>query len=615
MSRRRRWTQEFNYNTGMMITRALAVVALAVGVAAAAAGPTIPLAEWLLDQVKVLSAPDMEGRASGTPGAERAARHIAGVFQQAGLAPGGDAGTYLQAFQVPTGIRLGAANSLTILAPARRPLTLGRDFAPLTVSDDGAATAPVAFAGYGITAPDLQYDDYAGLDVRGKIVLVLTGEPRGTDPASPFRRPDAYHYSERSHKIINAREHGARGILLVRHPGAGAEALPELRGISQPWSILAAAVTRATGDALLAPAAKRLAEVADTIDRALAPQSFAIAGVTVTLEISLVRDRGTTANVVGILRGTDPNLRDETVVIGGHYDHLGHGGEGSLAPDAFGAIHPGADDNASGTAAVMGLARAFAAAGGAPRTLVFVAFAGEEMGLLGSSEYVRRPAFPLGRTVLMLNLDMVGRLRDGTLYVNGVDGGTGLRALVTDAARGLGLTLELRGDPYAGSDHTSFYAAGRPVLFLFTGAHGDYHRPTDTWDKLNAAGLETVTTFAARVVSAVAGASAPPQYVKVERTAGGERRGGYGPYFGVIPDFGAGTAPGVRITSVRAGSPAEKAGVLAGDTLVRFGGHEVKTLEDLTFVLRGKRAGDRVEVVVVRAGQEHRAEAVLEERR
>jgi hypothetical protein len=257
----------------MLIARTLAVVALAVGVAAAAAGPLIPPAEWLLDQVKVLSAPGMEGRASGTPGAERAARHIAGVFQQAGLAPGGDAGTYLQAFRVPTGIRFGAANSLTILAPTRRALTLGRDFAPLAVSDDGAATAEMAFAGYGITAPDLQYDDYAGLDVRGKIVLVLTGEPRGADPASPFRRLDVYHYSERSHKIINAREHGARGILLVPHPGAGAEALPELRGISQPWSILAAAVTRATGDALLAPAARRGSPRSRTASTARSPLS------------------------------------------------------------------------------------------------------------------------------------------------------------------------------------------------------------------------------------------------------------------------------------------------------------------------------------------------------
>jgi hypothetical protein len=599
-----------------MIARALAVVvALAVGAAGAVAGPAIPPAEWLLDQVKALSAPDMEGRASGTPGGERAARYVAGAFRQAGLTPGGDAGTYLQTFQVPTGIRLGTTNALTIAAPARRALALGRDFSPLAVSEDGAATALVVFAGYGITAPDLQYDDYAGLDVRGKIVLVLTGAPRGGDSANPFRRPEVDHYSERSHKIINAREHGARGILLVSHPGAGAEALPELRGNSPPWAILAAAVTRATGDALLAPAGKGLAEVADAIDRTLAPRSFAIVGATATLEISLIRERGTTANVVGILRGTDPTRRDEAIVIGGHYDHLGHGGEGSLAPDAQGAIHPGADDNASGTAAVMGLARAFAAAGGVPRTLVFVAFAGEEMGLFGSSEYIRRPAIPLARTVFMLNLDMVGRLRDGKLYVDGVDGGTGLRALVTDAARGLGLTLELHGEPYSASDHTSFYAAGCPVLFLFTGTHGDYHRPTDTWDKVNAPGLETITTFAARVVSAVAGASAPPQYVKVESTAGGEQRAGYGPYFGVIPDFGAGPAPGVRITAVRGGSPADKAGVRAGDTIVRLGGHEVKTLEDLLFVLRGKRAGDRVDVVVIRAGQERRAEAVLEERR
>jgi Peptidase family M28/PDZ domain/PA domain len=598
-----------------MLARALAVVALAVAVASDASGPSIPPAEWLLDQVKALSAPDMEGRASGAPGGDRAARHIAGVFRQAGLIPGGDAGTYLEAFQVPTGIRLGTANALTIVAPALRALALGRDFSPLAVSEDGAATAMVVFAGYGITAPDLQYDDYAGLDVRGKIALVLTGEPRGGDSASPFRRPDASHYSEWSHKIINAREHGARGVLLVSHPGAGAEALPELRRISPPWAILAAAVTRATGDALLAPAGKRLAEAAEAIDGALAPRSFAIPGVAATLEVSLIREQGSAANVIGILRGTDATLRDEAVVIGAHYDHLGHGGEGSLAPDARGAIHPGADDNASGTAAVMGLARAFAAAGGAPRTLVFAAFAGEEMGLLGSSEYVRRPAAPLARTVFMLNLDMVGRLRGGTLHVDGVDGGTGLRALVTDAARGLGLTLELHGDPYAGSDHTSFYAAGRPVLFLSTGAHEDYHRPTDTWDKLNSAGLETVTTFAARVVSAISAASAPPQYVKVESAAGAGQRGGYGPYFGVIPDFGGGITPGVRIIAVRAGSPAEKAGVLTGDTMIGFGGHAVKTLEDLVFVLRGKRAGDRVEVVVLRAGQERRAEAVLEERR
>ena len=197
-------------------------------------------------------------------------------------------------------------------------------------------------------------------------------------------------------------------------------------------------------------------------------------------------------------------------MIGAHYDHLGRGGEGSLAPDQAGAVHPGADDNASGTAAVMALARAFASAPRAPRTLVFAAFAGEEMGLLGSTHFVRAPPSHSATTVLMVNLDMVGRLRDGKVYVGGVDSGDTLRTWVTDAARGLALTPELRGDPFGPSDHIAFYAAGVPVVFLFTGAHGDYHRPTDTWDKLNPQGLELVTAFTARIVAAAAGGRGCP---------------------------------------------------------------------------------------------------------
>src|SRR5207249_1695407 len=226
-------------------------------------------------------------------------------------------------------------------------------------------------------------------------------------------------------------------------------------------------------------------------------------------------------------------------------------------------------DNASGTAAELGLARAFAAAGGAPRTLVFVTFAGEEMGLLGSAHYVRHPALPLDRTVLMVNLDMVGRLRNDKVFVGGADSAKELRQVLDDAARGLGLTLQLRGDPFSPSDHTSFYAAGRPVLFLFTGAHGDYHRPTDTWEKINAPGLASVATLAMRVVSAVAREATPPAYVRIEAPVRGQG-GGYGPFFGVIPDFGDADRPGVKITGVRAGSPAEQAGVRAGDIIEKF---------------------------------------------
>jgi hypothetical protein len=594
----------------------IAALLLWVAGSAHAAGVVVPNAAWLLDQVKILSAPETEGRGSGTAGAARAARHIAAVFQAAGLAPGGDAGSYLQAFSVPTGVRLGAPNSLAIIAPVSHSLAVSRDFMPLAVSTDGSETGDVAFAGYGITAPDLGYDDYAGLDVRGKIVLVLSQEPRPADASSPFRQPTAYHYSQRSHKVINAREHGARAIIIAVHPGVGTDALPELAGASQPLGIVAVGVTRAGADALVSPAGLRLAELSESIDRSLAPRSLSLPGTRVRIEVSLVRDRAIAANVVAVLPGADARLAHEAIVIGAHYDHLGRGGEGSLAPAEAGAVHPGADDNASGTAAVMGLARAFASAPRAPRTLVFAAFAGEEMGLLGSTHFVRSPPLGSASTVLMVNLDMVGRLRDGKVYVGGVDSGDGLRPWVSDAARGLALTPELRGDPFGPSDHIAFYAAGVPVLFLFTGAHGDYHRPSDTWDKLNPQGLELVTAFTARIVAAAAGAATAPAYVRSQPAPAGEpRRGGYGPVLGVVPDFGESAEPGARISGVRPGSPAEKAGMRAGDIIVQFAGVTVKTLDDLTFALRGQRAGQRVEIVVMRDRQQHRMEAVLEERR
>jgi peptidase M28-like protein/PDZ domain-containing protein/PA domain-containing protein len=604
----------------LLIASLLGVIAAVAGAAPAA----IPPAEWFLEQVKTLASPAMEGRRSGTAGADLAARHVARVFGEAGLKPGGDQSGYLQAFSVPTGIRLGSPNTMAVVGPASRAMTLEQDFVPLAVSENGRVDGDLVFAGYGITAGDLGWDDYAAIDVHDRIVLVLAGEPRGRDAGSPFRKPDAYHYSERRHKVINARQHGARAVLLVTSTSANKDRLPELRGLTQPWGVLAAAVTRPVADALLAPTGTTLTALAERIDRAFKPDSFPVPGVKLALSVDLVRERGTTANVIGVLPGTDGKLKDEAIVVGAHYDHLGRGGEGSLAPDAAGTIHPGADDNASGVAAVMGLARTFAAGGGVPRTLVFVAFAGEEMGLLGSEEYVRHPAFPLDRTALMVNLDMVGRLRDGKLYVGGVDTAKDLRALVENAARGVigmtrGLPLapELRGDPYSPSDHTPFYGAGRPVLFLFTGAHADYHRPTDTWDKINSGGLRTVTELAFRVVTAVAAVPAPLEYVKVTAPASGGRAagGGYGPFFGVVPEFGATSEAGVKVSSVRAGSPAEKAGLQAGDVLVEFGGVTIKTLEDMTFALRSRRAGDEVDVVVMRGGQEHRVRATLEERR
>jgi membrane-associated protease RseP (regulator of RpoE activity) len=288
-------------------------------------------------------------------------------------------------------------------------------------------------------------------------------------------------------------------------------------------------------------------------------------------------------------------------VLGAHYDHLGRVG---------GAIHPGADDNASGTAVVLGLARAFAAAGGAPRTMVFALFAGEELGLLGSAHYVSHPAAPIARTVAMLNFDMVGRMRDRRLEVGGVDSGSGLRSLVASAAGG-DVDLSLRDSPFEPSDHLSFYGAGVPVLFFTTGGHGDYHTPRDTVDQINAAGMAEVAGVAARIGESLRG-GARPAYVALSRPEGTRRMGGSpgGTFLGVAAD-GQGEADGLKLASVLTDTAAARAGLRAGDVIVRLGDRPINSFEDLKGTLERKQPGDLVLVLFLRDGEDHVAAATL----
>jgi Peptidase family M28/PDZ domain/PA domain len=599
------------------------LLALAVAATAAAPGPvraaeSVPEAARLLGWVRDLTDPAMEGRAAGTPGADRAAAYLAAEFQRLGLRPAGDAGGFLQRFEVLTGVRLAPGAAIEVTAAGAAPHTFagGTAFLPFTFSMDGDVTSDVAFAGYGITAPPLGYDDYAGLDVRGKVVLVMTGEPRETDPQGPFRPAEHFHYTELRHKVLNAREHGAGAVIVVENPGRG-DRLAALRGATPSWGIVAVSARREVAHALLIPGGLDLAGLRARIERASTPASRVVPGVRARIRATLLRDRGTTANVVGILPGADPALAAEAVVIGAHYDHLGRGSPFSLAPERGDAIHPGADDNASGTAALLGLAETLTRGGAGRRSVVVIAFSAEELGLLGSTHYVGQPVIPLDRTVAMVNLDSVGRLRDGRLHVMGVDTGQGLRALVEQAGHGLPAQLALRGDGVGPSDHTPFLNRERPIVFFFTGPHADYHRPSDTWDKIDADGLRTVTTVAYRVVRALADREDRPAFVRVP--GGPPRAGtgatGYGPYFGAVPDFGESPHPGVRLGGVRPGSPADRAGLRAGDVIVRFAGVTVRTLDDLVFALRGRRPGEAIEVTYVRDGAERAAQATLEERR
>ncbi len=312
-----------------------------------------------------------------------------------------------------------------------------------------------------------------------------------------------------------------------------------------------------------------------------------------------------------------PGKTDEYVIIGAHYDHLGRGNFDSLAPSMIGKIHPGADDNASGTAGVLELARLLAPQKGQlQRGILFASFAGEELGLLGSAAWVKDPTRPLDKAVAMLNMDMIGRIKDQKIYIGGVGTGSSLKETVERAQANSGFKIEYSPGGYSASDHTSFVTKKIPVLFFFSGLHSDYHKPSDTWEKINPEPAARLLDVVASTGEQIADAPARPTFIVVaeDRPTGGSGGGGYGPYFGSIPDFGQ-VENGVRFSDVKPASPAAKAGLKAGDILVQFGGKPIKNLYDFTDALRSSKVGDVVEVKVMRDGQPITASVKLEQRK
>ena len=316
-------------------------------------------------------------------------------------------------------------------------------------------------------------------------------------------------------------------------------------------------------------------------------------------------------NVIGLLPGHDPGLRNETVIVGAHYDHLGLGGFGSLDPDSTGKVHNGADDNASGAAMLIHLAARLAQSPPA-RTVLFIAFSGEELGLLGSAHYVRQPVYPLSSTMAMINLDMVGRLRNGRLIVYGAQTAKEFPALLDSLNWHAGFDLKAQGDGYGPSDQSSFYAAGRPVLHVFTDLHGDYHRTTDDWQKIDPEGFRRVANFTMGVVTALANRRARLTPVEVEPPAHSTATAmpAYGTYLGTIPDM-TDNPGGVRLLGVRAGSPAERAGLRGDDIITRIGDLEIPDLQAMTNALRSHEPGDTVSIVIRRGSRVTTVRATL----
>ncbi len=560
--------------------------------------------------IRFLTSDDLAGRMTASPGADRAANYIAEEFRRIGLVPAGTNG-FFQAFPFIAKLRTGD-NAITFSLPRESlSLALGTDFMPIGFSAAGGAVGELAFVGYGITAPALAYDDYEQIDVKDKIVLALRYGPEGDDPHSRF---SDYHALRR--KALTAREHGARALVLIADSEPFSESsLSKLRYDhgGGDAGILVAAMGRAHAEAVCNGAGLSIAEWERIMTSKKRPASSLLRGVRASVKLEVIRETRPGKNVLGLLRGSDSRLREEFVIVGAHYDHLGLGGENSLAPKQVGTVHHGADDNASGVAGLLELARVLAVEIPRPkRSILYISFSGEEEGLLGSNFYVKNPVRPLSSTVAMINLDMIGRMRENRLSVQGIGTSPAWKPLVEELNATARLDLKLIEDGRGPSDHSSFYDHDIPVLFFFTGAHEDYHKPSDTSEKINLEGEERVIELARQAILRLSSQTDRPAFTKVKASSS-QQVAAFRVSLGTIPDY-AEEVEGVKLSGVREGSPAEKGGLRAGDVIIQVGTREIKNVYDYTYALSDLKAGVETEVIVVREGKRLTLKVVPERR-
>jgi Zn-dependent M28 family amino/carboxypeptidase len=545
--------------------------------------------------VKHLASDALEGRRTGTKGATEAARYIAAEFSRVGLKPltedarrNGSASRYLQQFPYVAGVKLGKENAFTL---ANQKLEVDVDWLPLGFSSSAKVSGKLVFAGYGITASELNHNDYANANAAGNIAVALQGTPDGANPHGQFARFESVRW-----KAVAARNAGAKALIVIaREATFKDDRLARLvyDNTAGDAGLPVVILSRDAADRLLAASGTSLTQLEQST-----PDGKALTGP-VTLSTDVVRSEVPAYNVLGMLEGSDPVLKQEYVVIGAHYDHLGRGGEGSgsLAPRS-GEIHYGADDNASGTAGVLELARVFSAQTPRPkRTIIFMAFGGEEEGLLGSNYYVNHPLIPLASTVAMINMDMIGRMNNRRLVVGGVGTAKEWREIIAADTEKL-FQLTLNEDGFGPSDHSSFYGKQIPVLFFWTGTHNDYHKPSDTFEKINYDDEVGILRMVARIVNQMDAADNRLTYTTAKSDPA-PRTGGFRVYLGTIPNY-ADSNDGLLLDGVRDNSPAAKAGLKAGDRVVKIGKFEIKNVYDYTSALGEMKGGEEYVVEVVR---------------
>jgi hypothetical protein len=572
------------------------------------ATPTLktPSDERIYADIAYLASDELKGRAAETPGLKLAADFIAKRFGELGLQTDLFDGQPFQYFEI-TGNpgASGETNKLELTKPdgSKMPFVLGDDFQPQAIGSNGQFSAPLVFAGYGISANEenFKYDDYEGIDVKGKAVLVIRKQPKPTQATGPFAGAQPSSYAFFTSKETNAAKHGAAALILINDAASEKDSPGVLLPVSgtgnspEGDTIPTFFVSRSLAETWLKEAGKSLTEIEAAIDEKLVPQSFELPNWTLSGQSDVTRRKIPSMNVIALLPGQGV-LAQEYVVVGAHFDHVGMGGANSLAPGTY-AIHNGADDNASGTVGLLETARRLvdiakqAPADRPRRSILFMTFSAEELGLIGSEYYVNHPRFDLAKTVAMLNLDMVGRLSENVLTVYGTGTAKEFDSLLTQSNEKLGFEIKRQPEGVGPSDHQSFFLKGIPVYHFFSGFHPDYHRPSDDFDKINVEGISKIVDMVSFLTDNIAHAPERPTFLRSSSTR---------IRLGVRIKQGE---PGLVVERVMPGGWAKKAGMEPNDRILKIGQREVGGREDMDETLQTYKPGDELEVQIQRGDE------------
>lgn len=639
--------------------------------------PSASSAMRLASDLTFLASDELAGRGVGTEGIAQAGEFIAKRFRELGFQTDAFDGTPFQPFGIPGPIGLGEPqrNNLDFQVKGQSlpNLALGTDFNPLSLGASGAFAGQVVFAGFGITAKDLQYDDFASIDPRGKIVIVLRKEPQQENPKSVFDGKENSQYAFFTAKELNAAMHGVAALILVNDARSveqanakladdlklAEESLLELKKQPEPedpaekerlqtrlriadqqvasiqtklksnagdvpMAVDAAGTpltnetvptfycTRNLADQLIqAGSGKSLAELERAIDETGKPHSVLLDGVTAKGESDLRKNDTPVRNVIALMPGAG-TLKDEYVVVGAHYDHVGMGGMGSLAPGTI-AVHNGADDNGSGTVTMLEVARQLSSLNSENRrSVIFMAFTAEESGLLGSAHYCRNPRWPLEKTVAMINLDMVGRLLNDELTIYGTGTASEFPTLIDQLNSKYNFKIVKVPQGRGASDHANFYNAHIPVFHFFTGLHNEYHRPADDVGLINVSGMERISRMVSDLTRHIVETPKRPSYLDIKGSAAPRTQSGAGrAMIGIRLDRGLGDLPVAR--DVLEGGPAASAGLQAGDTIVSINNNGVSNIGEFRsemaklkpgqIVPVGFKRGDNTQTVDIKLGE------------